>query len=357
MRIILHIGLHKTGSTFLQWEVFSRFDDDKEILYNPNLFLKSLSKIVYLEKRYNEKLPEDERIIYIEENKRILNHILTDKNYSKKKKILLISWESLSQNLFLLNHEEHFSIIREIFQDCEIIVFLRYQTDFILSIYRQLIHGDRLTSIKDFLNFRDGEFKSSINSDTPNIDINKIDYYELLQCYINNYGRDNVHIYFYEYFNKKTVESICEILQVDMPRHINFNRPVNRGYSALSIHLTFLKARVCRWLKIGPKKHSDRKPLEVFNMGWKEACQQKNFFFLLPFFFYKVYWVLYGAARSPLGSWRGFIQKVFDKIIYIDWDLLEKSGVKTLLDNKFKHDNLKLLQFIDREDIPKKYFG
>ena len=356
MRIILHIGLHKTASTFLQWEVFSRFDEnDTEILYNPNYFLKSLSKISYLEKKYNGKIPEDERVVCIEENKKILNDIITDKK-NNKKKILLISYESLSQHLYFFNYLDHFCMIREIFQDCEIIVFLRYQPDFILSAYKQIIQLNRLTSIKDFLNFRDGEFKSCINSDTPNIDINKIDYYEFLECYINNYGRDNIHIYFYEYFNNKTVESIFELLQVDMPQNINFARSVNRAFSAFAIHLTLVKARICRWLKIKKKKHSDHKPLEMFNIRWKEACQQKNFLFLLPLFFYKGYRALFKASRAPLGSWRGFIQKVFDKIIYIDWDLLEESGLRILLENKFKHDNLKLVEFIDREDIPKKYF-
>ena len=356
MRIILHIGLHKTASTFLQWEVFSRFDGNKtEILYNPKFFLKSLSKIVSLEKRYNGKIPEDKRVIYIEENKKILNHILNDKNYSNKK-ILLISWESLAQNAYLINYLDYFSIVREIFQDCEIIVFLRYQPDWILSTYKQLIHENRLISIKDFLNFRDGKFKSTIHSDTPNIDINRIDYYDLLQCYIKNYGRDNVHIYFYEYFNNKTVESICGLLQVDTPQNINFSRPVNRGYSALAIHLTFLKARVFRWLKIEQKISRDaHAPLEIFNIGWTEARQQKSFLFLLSLFFYKGYRTLFIATRAPLGSWRGFIQKVFDRLIYIDWDLLEESGLRTLLENKFKHENEKLLKFIDREDIPEKY--
>jgi len=56
-----------------------------------------------------------------------------------------------------------------------------------------------------------------------------------------------------------------------------------------------------------------------------------------------------------LGSWRGFVQKIFDRIIYIDWNILKSAGIDILLDNKFKSDNLKLLEFIDRKDIPKKY--
>jgi hypothetical protein len=58
MRIVLHIGLHKTASTFLQWEVFSSFHktplcQDSCVLYNPKSLLKSLSEISYLENIYN----------------------------------------------------------------------------------------------------------------------------------------------------------------------------------------------------------------------------------------------------------------------------------------------------------------
>jgi len=66
MRIVLHIGLHKTASTFLQWEVFSSFHktplcQDSCVLYNPKSLIKSLSEISYLDNIYKGKIPDKEK--------------------------------------------------------------------------------------------------------------------------------------------------------------------------------------------------------------------------------------------------------------------------------------------------------
>ena len=283
-----------------------------------------------------------------------MTDILNDKKF-RDKETLFISYEIMSQSLLYLNYKEHFNLIRDIFKAAEIIVFLRYQSDFILSSYRQLLHNKRTTvSIKKFLNFRNGEFGSANEPNISSININKINYHELLGDYINYYGRKNVHIYFYEYFGKETVNSLFRILQVDVPENINFKKPINKGFSALAIQLTILKEKILQYLKIRPNNNNPQ-PINMFNMPLNTARKKKNIIFIFFLILYKIYWNLLRASRAPLGSWRGFVQKIFDRIIYIDWNILKSAGIDILLDNKFKSDNLKLLEFIDRKDIPKKY--
>jgi len=45
----------------------------------------------------------------------------------------------------------------------------------------------------------------------------------------------------------------------------------------------------------------------------------------------------------------------FDKIIYIDWDLLAKDNIRVKLDKYYVEKNVELLKYIPRNKIPDNY--
>ncbi|MEF3077575.1 hypothetical protein [Winogradskyella poriferorum] len=117
--IIFHIGLHKTGTTYLQREYF------------PQLALK-----------------------YIKASEPYYK-VLMGMNIVEQP--VLISEENLSGRLFGGNKlEECLSTIRsikEMYPEAKIVVGFRKHSDYILSSYKQFLHEGNALKFKDFFNF------------------------------------------------------------------------------------------------------------------------------------------------------------------------------------------------------------
>ncbi|KPA10239.1 hypothetical protein MHK_009553 [Candidatus Magnetomorum sp. HK-1] len=122
MKIVLHIGFHKTGTTFLQSKIFPKIKD-----------IKYLGK--YYDKRKN--IIDDDFIDYIQYSEYFDYRIPQQKilEYSKDSSIL-ISWERLLRPYRLERNAERLSKVLSIFDDLGIIITIRRQDNLIWSRFQ-----------------------------------------------------------------------------------------------------------------------------------------------------------------------------------------------------------------------------
>jgi hypothetical protein len=325
VRIILHIGLHKTATTFLQKYVFPVIDSsNSHLIYNPPVVTEALKSC--LKNIGNADI--------FEESKKTIHEFM--QNVSATDKTVLISNEDISQSRRKLNYRDHFNIVKTMFPEAEIVIFLRYQPDWILSTYKESIKMGCYSPLDKSLNFEKGQFKDRSTNIIGNINIWNVDYYELCRNYIEEYGNEHVHILFYEDFCKQpvdTVRHLLGLLHVSEEYDIDYQTRSNRGYSAFSIALlTTLFPTVAK-----------------YEIPWRES-RGKSPWFVTSLFFYKVY-----RNIMPTRLINKILKKFVERYFWWDWDLLKKGDMRAILDAKFKADNRKLLEIVSEERIPRVY--
>jgi hypothetical protein len=272
MTIYLHIGLHKTATTFLQQNIFKDFDY-KDINYNPPEIMSLMESIfVY-------KMGDKNNIL---KAKALVESEMNEPNA----KDMFISSERMSQLFCTHNYEESSNIVKRIFPKAKILLFLRFQPDWLLSCYKQSLHSGDCQDIEDFLNFRNGKFEISEGNYNDkgllHTDVHRADYSVLIEAYVKKYEIENLYIFFFEEFqkNKKgTVEEICNILNVPNKTK-NYNVGRNRSYSSLACRLSIYRFNLFKMFglhKFLPTAKKLRKKLCIQSsstISWEYAKQR-----------------------------------------------------------------------------------
>ena len=96
-----------------------------------------------------------------------------EKNNLAKK--VLISREIMSGDLFTFykDYKSHYIRLYKGLSEAKIIMSLRYQTDWIISCYRETLHEHHYQTIKQFLGFERGE-KKFVKANYKNLDYSGI---------------------------------------------------------------------------------------------------------------------------------------------------------------------------------------
>lgn len=140
---VIHVGLHKTATTFLQKKIFPSLD-------NYNLYTRpytqhnhAFNQLQYAdESLYNKKLVENEV-----EKFPTGNIILSDESFYGK------------PNLFShINRTIIAKRLSELFPEATIIIFIRSQIKILLSYYNQYVKGGGVADIKDYIWFPKSEY-------------------------------------------------------------------------------------------------------------------------------------------------------------------------------------------------------
>lgn len=134
--VIFHIGLHKTGSTFLQKELFSKIQNPRfNYINNNNTFRYFLNKTIYRDNLYFDEALKS--------------------NIIKKNKINLVSAENLSGNPegISFNLKNILDNLYNLCEDSKIILFIRKQDDFAESNYVQSIRSGSNLSIRNMYKY------------------------------------------------------------------------------------------------------------------------------------------------------------------------------------------------------------
>lgn len=214
---ILHIGLHKTGTTWFQKRFYTNVENcnfiDREVvrekLLKPGVFQFNADAAALYFSRFSKK------IIICEED-------------------LTIGMRGNS-----LIQKELFERLKVVFPDACVIVFLRNQLEKIASAYCYYLKNNGGTfGFQRFLKYRHENPYSNFSFKPENLFYHH--FLELMQQY---FKKENIFVYLYEDFaadNKKFLEGFSSVhnLQVDLDR-ISFDRENERIRNGLILIARF----------------------------------------------------------------------------------------------------------------------
>ena len=350
MTIFLHIGLHKTASTFLQKCLFPNLDRSR-ICYNPPELNSSLRTIFRL-----SDAPEnlvDYRDTCVSRAQALIKAWESGANG----RTLLLSHEGFSQFDFAQDYDEHAALLKKIIPNANIIVFLRFQPDWLLSLYRQTVYVGEHQSISNFLNYRNGEFNpvNDIYNDRGLLQTNALgaDWCLLIDAYITRYGRDNVHVFFFEDFisnRRQVIDELCDLLGVVPPGYAQ-EQVINRGLSALTIAVLIARFNILHALGLGVLLHTVYKERKRYYDKLTESLNDSG---TQPI--NTMVRVVRSLRRRPkFLTGLPLLHKLMHPHFYVDWDLLAKHGLRQQLTAHYHERNRRLSALLSDQRIPAGY--
>ena len=234
-RLIVHIGLHKTGTTFMQEQLFPRIArSDARLVYNPPEVLGRLRAIYSQMHRGN--YPDDDQI---GDFRRHLEESVERAGRDDRR--VLISLERISQSLRRQNHSEHFDFFRKAVPAAVVVVVLRHQLQWIRSCYRQFIAGGALAEFDEL-------FGTGLKDGREYLfDLARVDYPGLVANYIDHCGRDHVEVFFYEKVFRDPPafeQALGRVLGGCPIPKIDYSARANPGLSGRSIRMLVRVARL-----------------------------------------------------------------------------------------------------------------
>lgn len=222
--IIIHIGMPKSASTFLQKMVFPNLTDVHYCTYRNPLFsitrdLEFMHKDLVNIAEYRKKA--DDYIEQIKENN------------------ILISNEMIFGNPWhnFMNHYDMAELLKLIFPTAKILVIIRKQDDFLASCYLQAVKIGFPQSKKNFFNLKQGVFGEYNYNGGMNIGVKTVNLYHFINYYANIFGKENIFIQPYELLRKNEnqfLENIFNFFKLT-PYYPSKSLVVNRGYSTLTL--------------------------------------------------------------------------------------------------------------------------
>ena len=326
MKIFLHIGLHKTGTTFFQQNVFPLFDPG-EITYNPPRLMDAIGKI------FTAHVEGAELVEQVARAKAVLRELA--ESGTRK---LLVSEEDFSQRFASFNFAENLALVKSIFPDAVIILFLRFQPDWVVSAYKQRVKHYPDLDILRFMRQVPGPI--SPKQEKISIDPLAIDFAPLLRMYMLEYGRENVKTFFYEDFeadNRGVTDRLAaELGQVNRTRRY---RKVYKGNAALFI---LFRIAFCKLLnRIGSENAYSRKDDKERHLPSLSRARKE--LSMLAF--------LVVVARKAIGK----ATKEFRTSSLLDWDMLRRNGMRAKLEAHYRKMNLEMVQHLKDTRIPPRY--
>lgn len=235
--ILIHIGYHKTGSTWLQKELFTSENNVFEPLSTKSSGQSSLTKFFITSNDGYLLSPYEFNSDTIRKE---INSILKLKNNLFKTQIPVLSSERLSGNPHSGGFDSKIilSRIKNIFPKAKIFIVIREQKSYILSNYFQYIDKGGMLSIKKYLN-------QKYDAKIPFFSPYHLDYFLLVKEYIKQFGKENVLVLPYEMFNTKPSLFITFLTNF-INKKININKEIflrfwnKRNYYFIRYHLRFL---------------------------------------------------------------------------------------------------------------------
>ncbi len=213
---ILHIGYHKTGSSWLQKQLF------------PNA--RGLSVVPRIEIRRQLLIPSP---VAFDPGQARANLA------AGRSGRLVLSEEELSGNLHTGGLHGAFSLeladrLHRTFPEGRVVIFLREQKTMVASAYKQYIKSGGTRGIRGFLTPAASPHK------TPNFSLDFLVYDRLVEAYEKRFGRENVAVFLYEELASQPRElmtRMADTLGLDIDSAAVSISPVNAGYRSGTLAL------------------------------------------------------------------------------------------------------------------------
>ena len=230
--IVLHVGLHKTGTSYLQRHVFPHLPQ---------------TRFVY-PRHY---VPEDQNPITEFAYRMFhVNPTLLDTTDEKQKIDAFI--EGLSQPNVLISSEDFFgfyfenylthrsnsALLKAVFPAAKVVMVTRRQDKWLESAYKQTLHGGFSTSVNRFLNYKNstfGDYNVGVYQG-PNVGVKDLNWAGFVQYYQQLFGAQNVLVLPYELFVENPNLFLEKFYAFSgLPEfYPEQKEQTNRGYSLLS---------------------------------------------------------------------------------------------------------------------------
>ncbi len=201
--VVLHVGYHKTATTYLQQLVFP---EQSQLLYPGRPFKTREISDFFLLNQFTHPLFFDIELLREKFYSVISNWMSASGENADSKKALLVSHESLHSGPEWFGADVCMMAdrLKAIFPSAKIIIGIRNQRDYIESNYKQyVILGGKL-SYHDFI--------SDSYAFTYGL-VPKLNYEKLISYYFNLFGKDNVHVYMLEDFKHDLVVELNGIMR------------------------------------------------------------------------------------------------------------------------------------------------
>ncbi len=296
--VVLHIGLHKTATRFLQRAVLHSLDS-ADFLVNPYLLERPLKRAL--------RHPT-------EANQEAARQAAWAARQQAGERTLVVSDPTISGDMYS-SHENYLTnlrLVHELFPEARIIYFVRRQSDWLQSAYRQALVKGPGMPIERFLNFYDGQFRPRVARrvyGVRNVEPLTLRFLDIYRAYADQFGPDRVYLFRQEDLRsdrKRVYQRLAEALDLDELPELPARVSGNRAFSALAIRLFFAGTTKTP----APPSFEDAEPPAPKN-----------------------------RRRHPLRRLRtAFIRHVFDKAAYVDWDILAAHGIRERLDAHYAHD-------------------
>lgn len=222
---LIHIGYHKTGTTWLQNDLFVHGNSIFEPFSMKKSGHSSIGRhFVWDVKNYREKgymlSPFDMNEPIIKDK---ISEIFKNKDFTGK--IPVISSERLSGPPYAGGYDAKTiaSRLKFHFPKAKILIVIREQTSMLLSMYLQYLYIGGFQSISKFL-------KTKYDGRLPTFSPNHFIYNHLINDYQQNFGADNVLILPYEMF-KDYPTKFFEYLSDFVGKEIRVSLSLNNKYN------------------------------------------------------------------------------------------------------------------------------
>lgn len=240
---IIHVGLHKTATTYLQKKVFPSLEHYTLYTRPYTQHNHAFNQLQYADDSlYNKEIVEKEIEKFPSEN-----IILSDESFSGK------------PNLFChVNRTIIGERLSELFPEATVIIFIRSQMDILLSYYNQYVKSGGTADIQDYIWFPKREYSFEqykkerkektftypmgslyYNTNKSNLNVDVYKYFEMLNLYTSVFK--NVEVFLYEdllFEQKKTLKQLEKVLDANLPDRLfrEESNKVNASTSNLFLH-------------------------------------------------------------------------------------------------------------------------
>jgi len=292
--VVLHIGLHKTATRFLQRALFRNLDENR-FLCNPPSLERKLRRALRSHSR------EDLQAVRTAAGQAISE---------AADRTLLVSDPGIAGDMYSSYEDwkRNLDLVHELFPGARIIYFVRRPWDWLHSAYRQVLSKGRGMPIEFFLNFRDGVFRPRAArhvGGARNLNALELPFRDIYLGYVERFGAEHVYLFRQEDLRTRPEDvyaRLADALDLDRLPPLPERVSGNRAMSALAVHLFF------PGVYFRPRSRDHEPPRNDWRL----------------------------RARRRLRRWRTvFIQHVFDRVVYRDWDLLARRGMRQELERHY----------------------
>lgn len=242
--VVLHVGIHRTGTTFLQKRFFP--------------FLKNVHFVC----RENYTDPPVGSVAARLKRIAGTNSLFLD--LAAEKAALERSLEPAGQATVVISMEQWFGSpwygfynnldnsqkLRYLFPEARIVLVIRRQDTLLESLYRQILRGYAYPTPATFLNIADGRFLELDQGDRffPRVNPRTLDFHRYVRNYRSLFGERNVLVLPCERMHQDPTgffDALCGFIGTQ-PHHPDTTQQVHQSYSLLSCRIALALNRFVR---------------------------------------------------------------------------------------------------------------